>query len=416
MRSGRTSFLGVALFALVFSCNSGPRADGVARDASGAPLRLATPRKQVPFVALRDGRVLASGGFDGQRALASCEVFEPETGLWSLTGAMLTPRRHHAGVRLLDGRVLVLGGTQGAVPGVLASVEVFEPSVGTWTQVAPMTEAREDPAAVVLPDGRVLVAGGVDGDGRSLRSAEVFEPSTGTWAPVSPPGFVRGGAGTAVVLPQGKALFVSGLQAELYDVATGRWEKAGFAGGAAGTHRQGHSVTLLPDGRVLVVGGGTARASSTAEVYDGATGLWSLVAAPSTPREHHAAVVTREGSVLVMGGEHSTAGVLASVERFDPGTGRWSSAPALEERRELPGALTLPDGAVLLVGGANEVSGLLVTSERYPPGGCVPRTCVAHEAVCGAVVDGCGGLLECGPCVLEGCDAQQCRAEGLTRR
>ncbi|WP_338873085.1 Kelch repeat-containing protein [Myxococcus stipitatus] len=416
MRSGRTSFLGVALFALVFSCNSGPRVAGVALDETGVPLKLATPRERFSFIPLADGRVLASGGFDGQRTLSSCEVFEPESGLWHLTGTMHSPRRDHAAVRMLDGRVLVMGGTQGGRPGVLASVEVFEPSTGTWTLLASMSVARDDPAAVLLPDGRVLVAGGTDADGRPLRSAEVFQPLAGTWEPVSPPGFVRGGAGSAVMLPNGKALFVSGLQAELYDVATGRWEKAGFAGGAAGTHRQGHSVTMLPDGRVLVVGGGTARASSTAEVYDAMTGLWTLVAPPAVPREHHAAVVTREGAVLVLGGEHSTAGVLASVERFDPATGLWSFAPALVERREPPGALVLPDGAVLLVGGGNEVSGLLATSEKYLPGGCVPRTCMAHEAVCGATSDGCGGTLECGPCVLEGCDAQQCRAEGLTRR
>ncbi|TQF08813.1 galactose oxidase [Myxococcus llanfairpwllgwyngyllgogerychwyrndrobwllllantysiliogogogochensis] len=416
MRRVQTSFLGVAFFALVFSCNSGPRADGGTLDTGVEPLRLATPRKLLPFVPLEDGRVLAAGGHDGQRTLSSCEVFEPETGMWSLTGSMHKARRNHAVVRLLDGRVLVTGGTQVVAPGALADAEVYAPASGLWTQVAPMFEARNDPSALLLPDGRVLVAGGTDADRRPLRSAELFDPMTGTWAPATPPGFVRGGAGTAVMLAQGKALFVSGLQAELYDVATGRWEKAGFAGGAAGTHRQGHSVTLLPDGRVLVVGGGTARASSTAEVYDAVTGLWTLVAAPSVAREHHAAVVTPEGQVLVLGGEHPMAGALASVERFDPMTGQWASAPALTEPRGLPGALTLRDGSVLLVGGANEVAGMLDTSEQYLPTGCVPVTCETREATCGAVPDGCGGMLECAPCVVEGCDAQQCSAEGLTRR
>lgn len=416
MRRVQTSFLGVAFFALVFSCNSGPRADGGAVGTSVEPLRLTTPRKLLPFVTLEDGRVLAAGGHDGQRTLTSCEVFEPETGLWSLTGAMHKARRNHAAVRLLDGRVLVLGGTQVVAPGALADAEVYVPTVGAWTQVAPMAEARNDPAAVLLPDGRVLVAGGTDADRRPLRSAELFDPVTNTWSPAMPPGFVRGGAGSAVMLATGKALFVSGLQAELYDGATGRWEKAGFAGGAAGTHRQGHTVTLLPDGRVLVVGGGTARASSTAEVYDALTGQWTLVAAPSVPREHHAAVVTPEGQVLVLGGEHFTSGALASVERFDPMTGHWVSAPTLTEPRGLPGALPLRDGSVLLVGGANEAMGMLDSSEKYLSTGCVPATCESREDACGAVPDGCGGMLECSPCVVEGCDAQQCRAEGLTRR
>ncbi|MCY0999981.1 galactose oxidase [Myxococcus sp. MISCRS1] len=416
MRRVPTSFLGVALCALVFSCGAAPRPDEGARDAVAVPLRLLTPRKLLPFVTLADGRVLAAGGHDGQRTLASCEVFEPETGLWRATGALNRSRRNHAAVRLLDGRVLVVGGAQVAAPSALADAEVYEPTTGQWTVVAPMSEPRNDPAVVLLPDGRVLVAGGTDADRRPLRSAELFQPETGTWVPATPPGFVRGGAGTAVVLGQGKVLFASGLQAELYDVATGRWEKAGLTGGAAGTHRVGHSVTALPDGRVLVVGGATARASSTAELYDPMTGLWTLVAAPSVPREHHAAVVTKEGMVLVLGGEHFTTGALTSVERFNPMTGQWSSAPALDEPRRFSHALLLSDGAVLLVGGANEMAGMLGSGERYLPGGCVPVTCEARVGACGAVPDGCGGELQCAPCFVDRCDAPPCHAEGLTRR
>jgi hypothetical protein len=29
---------------------------------------------------------------------------------------------------------------------------------------------------------------------------------------------------------------------------------------------------------------------------------------------------------------------------------------------------------------------------------CVPRTCAQANAQCGAVADGCGGLLDCGTC------------------
>ena len=261
-----------------------------------------------------------------------------------------------------------------------------------------MAVARNDPAAVLLADGRVLVAGGTDVDRRPLRTAELFDPVTGTWSAAEAPGFARGGARTAVVLANGKALFASGMQAELYDPATGHWEKAGPAGGAAGTHRLAHTVTLLPDGRVLVVGGTTARAAGTAEVYSPETGEWTLVAAPAVAREHHAAVVLPEGVVLMMGGEHYTTGALASVERFDPATGTWASTHALVEPRGKLGAVVLPDGAVLVMGGGNEAAGMLSASERYVPGGCVPALCPARAGMCGAVPDGCGGALDCGPC------------------
>ncbi|MFP2927716.1 Kelch repeat-containing protein, partial [Pyxidicoccus sp. 3LG] len=231
MRRFSTSCVTVALFALVFSCSSGPRAEEGGVDTAGQPLALATPRKLLPFVTLADGRVLAVGGHDGSRTLASCEVFEPATGAWHVTGSLHTPRRNHAAVTLTDGRVLAVGGSHGTAMGALASAEVYDPATGAWTEAPAMLEARNDPAAVLLPDGRVLVAGGTDVDRRPLRSAELFDPVSGTWSVATAPGFARGGARTAVMLASGKALFVSGLQAELYDSATGHWEKAGPAGG-----------------------------------------------------------------------------------------------------------------------------------------------------------------------------------------
>ncbi|MCY1018585.1 Kelch repeat-containing protein [Pyxidicoccus sp. MSG2] len=412
MRRFSTSCVTAALFALVFSCSSDPRAEEGHVDAAARPLALATPRKLLPFVSLADGRVLAVGGHDGNRTLASCEVFEPGSGLWHVTGSLRTARRNHAAVRLADGRVLAVGGTHGAAMGALASAEVYDPATGAWTDTASMAEARNDPAMVLLPDGRVLVAGGTDVDRRPLRSAELYDAVTGTWSAAEASGFARGGARTAVLLANGKALFASGLQAELYDAATGHWEKAGPAGGAAGTHRLAHTVTLLPDGRVLVVGGTTARAAGTAEVYAPDTGEWTLVAAPAVPREHHAAVVTADGAVWVLGGEHYTTGALASVERFEPATGTWASVPALVEPRGKLAAVVLPDGAVLVMGGGNEVEGMLSVSERYVPGGCVPTVCSAREGMCGPVADGCGGTLDCGPCGAEVCGAGECRAEG----
>jgi hypothetical protein len=215
-----------------------------------------------------------------------------------------------------------------------------------------------------------------------------------------------------VVLGNGQVLFVSGLQAELYDPASGQWTKTGAVGGAAGTHRSGHTVTLLPDGRVLVVGGTTSRAAATAELYDPVRGEWKLAAAPNTPREAHGALVTHEGRVLVVGGFHVTTGALASVESYDPAADTWSAEPTLGSARRGAGLVRLEDGAVLVVGGTNDLEGTLATSERYDPGVCMPLTCEAAGEACGVVPDGCGGTLECGPCAaLPPCVAEDCGVE-----
>ncbi|OJT19119.1 galactose oxidase [Archangium sp. Cb G35] len=404
MKRVSTSCAMLALFTMVFSCSSAPPPDGL--DQGLVSRELSTPRKLLPWVALGDGRVLASGGHDGSRTLTSCEVYEPETGEWYATGAMRTARRNHAAVRLADGRVLVVGGTFSASFGSLASAEVYEPGTGRWTAVRDMGEARNDPAAVLLADGRVLVAGGFDVDRHPVRSAELFDPATGEWTRTGAPTSARAGAQTGVVLGNGQVLFVSGLQAELYDPVSGQWTKTGPVGGAAGTHRSGHTVTPLPDGRVLVVGGTTSRAAATAELYDPARGEWKLAASPALPREAHGALVTPEGRVLVMGGFHVMSGSLASVESYDPVADTWSVEPSLWEARRGAGLVPLVDGAVLVVGGSNDLEGTLSTSERYDPGVCTPLTC---EAACGTVPDGCGGTLECGPCtVMPPCVADGC--------
>ena len=410
MKRVSTSCVMLTLFTCVFSCSSAPPPEDVAEPRSARGL--ATPRKLLPYVPLGDGRVLAAGGHDGHRTLASSEVYDPATGEWLTVGALRTARRNHAAVRLLDGRVLVVGGTHSASFGALASAEVYEPTTGRWTAVEDMAEARNDPAAVLLPDGRVLVAGGFDVDRHPVRSAEVYEPATGRWTRTGAPLSARGGAGTGVVLASGKVLFVSGLQAELYDPASGQWTRAGPVGGAAGTHRSGHTVTRLADGRVLVVGGTTSRAASTAEVYEPVKGEWRLAAAPGTPREAHGAVLVEDGRVLVAGGFHVSAGALASVERYDPVADTWSAEPALRTARRGAGLVRGVDDGVLVVGGSNDIQGTLATSERYVPGMCMPLTCELAGRTCGAVADGCGGTLECGPCEVEAvCGAEGCGVE-----
>ncbi len=390
------SFITAILFTAVFSCSSGPASEPVPGQVGQA---LGTPRRLLPFVQLADGRVLASGGHDGQRTLSSCEVFDPSTGQWSATGPLKVARRNHAAVTLRDGRVLVAGGSPMQLVGMLPSAELYDPVTGEWTLVAPMSVPRIDPTAVLLADGRVLVVGGSDLDRRQLRSAELFDPATRSWMPAEVPGWGHSGAQAAAVLRDGRVLFVSGMQAELFEPSTGRWTKAGPAGGAAGTHRSAHTVTRLVDGRVLVVGGSTSRAAETAELFDPATDTWTLIAPPIMPRESHGAVVSADGTVLVVGGYHFSSGTLAAAERFDPAMGTWSLVTSLQVPRRGAGVVRLSGGEVLLVGGFNDAGGTLASTERYVPGSaCVPATCEERNEACGVVPDGCGGLLDCGPC------------------
>jgi hypothetical protein len=71
-----------------------------------------------------DGRVLVVGGGSAAGVLASAELYDPRTGIFSQTGPLSTPRLGHTATMLADGRVIVVGG--GSAAGVPASAEVFE--------------------------------------------------------------------------------------------------------------------------------------------------------------------------------------------------------------------------------------------------------------------------------------------------
>jgi N-acetylneuraminic acid mutarotase len=102
--------------------------------------------------------------------------------------------------------------------------------------------------------------------------------------------------------------------AEVYDPSTGQWS----ATGAMSEGRINARAALLPGRKLLVVGatdsvidGGVILAS--AELYDSATGSWTATISMQLARGGYAAMLLRDGTVLVAGGNGSS-GYLASAE------------------------------------------------------------------------------------------------------
>jgi N-acetylneuraminic acid mutarotase len=305
---------------------------------------------------LPDGRVVVAGGLDALAIangvpIASTEIFDPETGMWTRIGDLKTSHALHTATLLPDARVLVAGSGGSPLDPLLpqtAHVELLDPLMANWTATGDLHTRRKGHTATLLPDGLVLVAGG---QGAAARSAETFDPATEKWTAIGNLTVPRDGH-TATLLPNDLVLVAGGKDGaarsstELYDPATGSWTPTGNLT----TRREGHTATLLPNGRVLVAGGKGEDARSSAELFDPATDSWTPTGNLTTRREGHTATLLPNGRVLVAGGKGKD--VPRSAELFDPATGSWTATGNLTTRRDEGHTATLlPNGRVLVAGG-----------------------------------------------------------------
>ncbi|CAB4915681.1 unannotated protein [freshwater metagenome] len=200
----------------------------------------------------------------------------------------------------------------------------------------------------------------------------------------------------AAMLPDGRVLIVGGQNgsavpylnlnsAEVFDPVTNTFTNAGVP--AMGKVRFGPAAAVLPDGRVLIAGG-CCSGQASAEVFDpfvGAAGVFTGSIPLSHQRWGTTAAALPDGRVLIAGGTDG-ASSLASAEVFDPVTNSFSALPDMTSARYAPAAAALPDGRVLIAGGW-----ALSSAEVFDPVtntfSSVPATMtIAREAPAAAVL------------------------------
>jgi len=242
-------------------------------------------------VTLASGKVLVAGGFAGQ-TLSSSELYDPATGTFSATGSMSTERWCPTMTQLGNGKVLVAGGYSSQKNKYQSSAEIYDPATGTFTATGSMSEGRDSAMAAVLQDGRVLIAGGVNSVSQ-LKSAEIYDPNSGTFSGTGDMHAVHAYPFFALTtLRNGKVLRTGegfGQPTEIYDPATGV-----FSLSAVETFPDYANVTLLlKNGQVLIAGYNsyvyTPSISPFANAYKGFA-------------SYNSAIMLSNGSVLVCGG------------------------------------------------------------------------------------------------------------------
>lgn len=194
-----------------------------------------------PFLhLLSDGDVFqAQSGFRGTLIIDQVSrSLDPVADEWNALTSTLLPHAMGSSVFLGDDKLLMVGGfgvddvagiTSRNVPTRGAEVGTYtpgNPGTATWTEVASMKFPRTYHTATVLPNGNVLVTGGVSCPGPiniesygfdgircssgQVMNAELWDPQTNTWTTMAAQKEIRAYHSVAALLPDGRVLVGGG--------------------------------------------------------------------------------------------------------------------------------------------------------------------------------------------------------------
>ena len=173
------------------------------------------------------------------------------------------------------------------------------------------------------------------------------------------------------------------------DLDTSSEEKLGITlesswtlAGDLGFGRWGHTTTILDNGSVLVVGGSKrlsyrGSSESQAKLMTFGHDQWFPAGTPKWERTYHTSSLLPDGRVLLVGGsgrsmfqddgeENVFRGIkdLFSSEIYDPNTNEWIETDEMTHKRSRAQVISLSDGDVMIIGGRSGVD-IISSTEIY---------------------------------------------------
>lgn len=244
-------------------------------------------------------------------------------GGWIITEPMLAKLRYHAGVRLHNGDILVTGGYGASGPASNNS-EIFDATNLKWSAAASMNKGRGYHNLIKLNNGSIMAIGGY-----GEKTNEVLDSNYSQWSFTDTLKMSRLYGENTILMQNGNVLLIGGYihtnndttgalkECEIYNYSKRIWEVTS----GLNIGRFGQTATLLNDGRILVTGGNTINHGmvilNSCEIFDPSTEKWSVVAPMHYSRSGHSATLLPNGKVLVVGGRQ------AICELYDPLTDGW---------------------------------------------------------------------------------------------
>ena len=212
--------------------------------------------------------------------------------------------------------------------------------------------------------------------GASPRSTKLIPPPT----PPRPARAAKAQNGelsgqTSTLLPDGRLLIVGGQDNDgpkatiaISDPRSGEVVPLPFVLREA---RAWHSATMLPNGRILIAGGKGSdnKTLPTAEIVDLPSQTVESISAPAFARANHTATLLTDGRVLIAGGSSAAGQPLSRAELWDFRTKTATTLTTLNGKlsiaRAKQKATLQPDGNILFEGGVDRDGKEISASEVF---------------------------------------------------
>ena len=292
----------------------GGRGGGVSGWSAGPALT--APRWQTQGLAV-GGNIWAIGGYYESGFGADIEIYDPETGTWTVLANPFSGWGQTFAVAS-NGKVYAMGGLVDCLT-LAGTVEEYDPASAVLTSMANIPVSTYEPGIAASADGKIYVVGGC-------------VPPTVVNDMVGPPSYLD-------IL-------------QVYDTQSGAWTfKRSMP-----TQRFGLAAVFGDDGKLYAMGGHGPDGHSVAEVhvYDPATDTWTSCTPLPSPRYHVVGVrAASTGRIFAIGGLNVLTG-LTDVDEFDPITNTWSARSGLAQGRWFHGAAALGD-TIYVMGGITRI-------------------------------------------------------------
>ena len=217
-----------------------------------------------------------------------------------------------------------------------SEARLWDPATGSMTGITNVSLSRARDifcsSHTHLADGRLFISAGheyKDTDETPTSENDFFDPATNMWSVVGATRYgTRSDSGISILLPGltqllrfgGRGTGGATATAEIIDFAdpAPAWRYTG----SMNRKRQWLNGVLLPDGKVLAIGGGTTGNFGgpvrEPELYDPVTETWTLMATQAAPRMYHSTAVLLPDGRVLSAGQNSSSSYQKMGEIYSP--------------------------------------------------------------------------------------------------